>query len=112
MTLYLRSSFSMMDPQGSQLYTQCFLELAGGGRGGGGGGGGGRDGGGGVREGTLTATKLSSIQSRGTKRRIMMKTKITTTKTTTTTTTTKTTTTTTTTTKNSNSSKALSIYHP
>ena len=37
MTLYLRSSFSMMYPQGPQLYTQCFPELFGGGgaRGGG-----------------------------------------------------------------------------
>ena len=35
-TLYLRSSFSMMYPQGPQLYTQCFPELAGGGGGGGG----------------------------------------------------------------------------
>ena len=34
-TLYLRSSFSMMYPQGPQLYTQCFPELAGGGGGGG-----------------------------------------------------------------------------
>ena len=37
MTLYLRSSFSMMYLKGPQLYTQCFLELAGGGGGGGGG---------------------------------------------------------------------------
>ena len=46
-TLYLRSSFSMMYPQGPQLYTQGFPELAGGGgnggREGGGGGGGGGD---------------------------------------------------------------------
>ena len=35
-TLYLRSSFSMMYPQGPQLYTQGFPELVGGGGGGGG----------------------------------------------------------------------------
>ena len=46
MTLYLRSSFSMMYPQGPQLYTQCFPELAGGGGDGDGGGGGGGSGGG------------------------------------------------------------------
>ena len=37
-TLYLRSSFFMMYPQGPQLYTQGFPELFGGGGGGGGGG--------------------------------------------------------------------------
>ena len=36
-TLYLRSSFSMMYPQGPQLYTQGYPELAEGGGGGGGG---------------------------------------------------------------------------
>ena len=35
-TLYLRSSFSMMYSQGPQLYTQGFPELSGGGGGGGG----------------------------------------------------------------------------
>ena len=30
-TLYLISSFSMMYPQGPQIYTQCFPELFGGG---------------------------------------------------------------------------------
>ena len=39
MTLYLRSSFSMMDPTGPQVNTQGFTELFGGGGGGGGGGG-------------------------------------------------------------------------
>ena len=33
MTLYLRSAFSMMYPQGPQVYTQGFPELAGGGGG-------------------------------------------------------------------------------
>ena len=36
MTSYLRSSFSMMYPQGPQVYTQGFPELFGGGGGGGG----------------------------------------------------------------------------
>ena len=35
MTLYLRSSFSMMYPTGPQLYTQGFPERVGGGGGGG-----------------------------------------------------------------------------
>ena len=34
-TLYLRSSFSMMYPEGPQVYTQGFSELFGGGGGGG-----------------------------------------------------------------------------
>ena len=38
MTLYLRSSFSMMYPTGPQLYTQGFPGRVGGGGGGGGGG--------------------------------------------------------------------------
>ena len=37
MALYLRSSFSMMYPEGPQVYTQGFPERFGGGGGGGGG---------------------------------------------------------------------------